>query len=115
VGVKRINDWYMEVELPTLMVPQAGAVGTHVRERSNHRITLFRTEIGNTPNLAARKILLAGDEWPWEISYGMNKDLYWRNKEENLGLFEETARARAFIDGELVREVTRVVRELQCF
>jgi hypothetical protein len=90
VGTKRIDEWYVEVEFPTLLTTEPGTViGTKVKERSDHRISLFRTEIGNTPNLHARKPLLVGDKNEWTLPYRVDSAIYHRNIDENLGLFEE--------------------------
>jgi hypothetical protein len=102
---RRIDDWEIEIEFPTPLLD--GVVHTiRVDDRSNGRSTLFRlvgSEIG--------RALRPDDEQPVRLGYFIDKDIFWRRKE----LFDEIVRARAMVDGEIIEEVERPVRELQDF
>ncbi|WP_394847384.1 hypothetical protein LZC95_07955 [Pendulispora brunnea] len=116
IGTKRVDDWYIEVEVPGLVVQEPGTViGTKVEARSKGTTWLFRTRVGNTANAGARRVLLAGDEYEYGFPYRMDKAIFDRNRHDNLGLFEQMAKARAFVAGELVTEAARPFGELQCF
>jgi hypothetical protein len=116
VGTKRIDDWYIEVEFPTLLVQEVGTgITTLVEGRSSPATSLFRTQVGDTPNVSARKRLLPGDAYQYGFPYRMDSTIYYRNLRENLGLFEAPVKARAYVNGELAAEAERRTGELQCF
>jgi hypothetical protein len=50
-----------------------------------------------------------------DFPYLVDKDIFWENQESRRPLFEETAVARAFVDGELIAEVKRRVGDMQKF
>jgi hypothetical protein len=103
-GTKRLDDWYMEVEFPTPLLEPGVLIGGMVRERSTAGRSLIRTSNRLPP-------IHSGDDFKARIGYRVNDDIY-RNQRH---LFDEIAKARAFIAGELVAEVERPVDELQCF
>ena len=121
VGTKRLDDWYIEVEFPGILVHEPGTViGSRVEGRTNERLWLFRTTIGNATAGAGRRPLHVGDDYKFGFPYRVDRDIYYNYdrlapERSERSVFDEIAKARAFIDGELVAEVQRPVRELQCF
>jgi hypothetical protein len=110
-GTRRIDDWYMEVEFPVLPSQEPGImIGGLIRERSNHRRSLFRTSLGDLSAGPGRKVLPVGDEWTFLLPYWVN-NIFSSHK----AVFAEAVKARAFVNGELAREVSRLFDELQCF
>ena len=81
--------------------------------RSTDKTTFFRN--GTFRVAADKKQLLAGDSFPFQLPYVIDSKLYWRNLEEQLGLFDEVVRARAYIEGDLAATVERGMKELQNF
>jgi hypothetical protein len=103
-GTKQLDDWYMEIEFPTPLLEPGVIIGGMVRDRSNASRSLIRTSNPLPP-------IHSGDDFRARIGYRVNDDIY-RNQRH---LFDEIAKARAFITGELVAEAERPIDELQCF
>jgi hypothetical protein len=90
-GRKRLDDWYIEVEMPTLLLEGREAEGGFVRERSNDHTSLFR--------LSTKRPLPVGDSYNADIRYRVDEALY----DEHHDVIDSwRATARAFVDGELV-------------
>ncbi len=104
-GNRRLDDWEIEVEFPTPLLD--GTIhAIKVDERSDAESTLFRLD-----GRRIGKELRPGDEQFVKIGFFVNNDIFWKRQE----LFERVAKARALVDGEIVAEVERQVRELQNF
>jgi hypothetical protein len=93
VGKKRLDDWYVEVEMPTAVLEGREAQGGFVRERSDSRTSLFR--------MSTQRPLLVGDEYNADLRYHVDTELYY---EQHAVIDSWRAKARACIDGELVAE-----------
>ncbi len=98
VTPKRLNDWYMEIEMPTpLLYPPPGTIyAARVANRSDARRTVLRTSNKLPP-------ILSGDTNTWIVTYRVDKDLFYNQRSSVLSA---TATAKAFVDGDLVLEVT---------
>lgn len=103
-GPKRLNDWYLEIDFPTPLLEPGTFIGGFVAARSNARRSVIRTSNRLPP-------LHSGDHFKAKVGYRVDDHIY-RNQQH---LFDEIARASAFVGGERVVEVTRQVRQLQCF
>ena len=116
VGTKRIDDWYIELEFPKRLIYEGGGtIGTRVVRTSDDRLWLFRTTIGNATSGAGRRPLAVGDEYPWGLAYRVDREIFYENATAENPVFDETATARAFVDGELVAEEKRRVGDLHEF
>jgi hypothetical protein len=89
---KRLDDWYIEVELPTPVLDPDMPNATQVR--SDRRITLFRTSDKLKP-------IFAGDEYTYSVRYRMNHDVFYAHQAD---LKSWEAKARAFVAGEQVAD-----------
>lgn len=104
-GGTRIDDWYMEVEIPNqLLLGHEKSLGAYVRERSNEKRTLFRP-----PN--PMRPLLCGDHYDFSLNYRVNNDIFY----DKPWVFEESVVFRAFVNGALAAELSKLGRELQNF
>jgi predicted nucleotide-binding protein len=100
-GKKRIDDWYMEVELPSPLEEPHMTVGTRVRSQAG--ITLFRTSDRLKP-------ILVGEEFKYTIPYRMDNEVF----DQFQGVLDQwTATGRAFVGGAQIAEVT--LKEIQNF
>ena len=100
---KRIDDWQIEIEFPTDLLEPHVAIGMRVPERSTPKRSLFRTSM---------KIPLhPGDQRRVEIGYRVDDAIYGHRQD----LFQEIAKARALVNGEIVAEAEKPIRDLQCF
>jgi hypothetical protein len=91
---KRIEDWQLEVELPTPLFNAAGVVHTaKVEKRSNEHTTLLR--------YPAREPLQVGDSFEATIQYRVTHELH-RQYRESLDRW--TAKAVAYVEGAPVTE-----------
>ena len=87
-GPTRVDDWYIEIDFPTCLLPSAPDSRIMRRDTTT---ALFR-QTGNPP-------ILCGDKGSLSISYRMDNDLYFKLHDKLPGL---TARARAFVGGAVV-------------
>lgn len=115
VGARRIDDWYIEIELPTCVVEKGITILSKVADRSDERTSVFRSRIGDADAGPSRRALLVGDNHKFGIPYFMDHTLFRQNTETNNALFSQVIRARAFVDGELTAEQERPFDDLQCF
>jgi len=90
-GSARLDDWYIEVEVPTLLLDPDTRFGALVR--SDADVALFRTK-GLPP-------ILCGDDYVFKVPYRVDSELY---RKIHYDLDQLKARARAFVDGEPVAE-----------
>jgi hypothetical protein len=91
---KRLEDWYLEVELPTPLLEPGTVYATLVKERSDAVRSVFRTSRRLAP-------LPAGDPYEWKLPYRVDDNLFWNQHD----VVEQTAaKARAFVNGTLVVE-----------
>jgi hypothetical protein len=90
----RLNDWYIEVELPTPLLVPGTAYSTLVKERSDATRSLFRTSSTLPP-------LPSGDSYEWKLPYRVDDKLFWNQHDV---VEQASAVARAFVDGALVAE-----------
>jgi hypothetical protein len=91
---RRLNDWYLEVELPTPLVEPGRAYTALVKERSDERRSVFRTSTKLPP-------IPSGDGYEWRLPYRVDDTVFWTQR----ALVERAAaRARTFVDGALVVE-----------
>ncbi|WP_437545669.1 toll/interleukin-1 receptor domain-containing protein [Sorangium sp. So ce367] len=105
LGRKRLDDWEIEVTFPTPLLD--GTVhAMRVAERSNAHQTLFRHS--STTGLQP---IRPADHFSFEFGYHIDDRIYSRRDE----LFPQLVKARALVNGEVVAEVERPLRELQCF
>jgi len=105
-GNKTINQWHMEIELPRALQAPAISNGALVNERSTGDFLFYRmTHEGR------RKSILPGDTMRMTLQYAMSRDTY------ALGdaLMHRVITARAYVENELVGEVSRPVAEMQNF
>lgn len=103
----RINDWHIDVEIPTLLLKRPESHIGYIRDRSNSQFTLIRV----TPE-SFRGPLFPGDSRLMKISYQMNQRLFNCHGQ----LFEQLITARAYAEGKFAAEqVTKTVSEMQCF
>jgi hypothetical protein len=93
VGDRRFDDWYIEVELPTPLLPPGTGYTTLVKERSDENRTLFRTSI--------KQPIRCGDSYKFNLPYRMDEQTFWAHKDA-LNTWGMTA--RAYVGGELVAE-----------
>jgi Caspase domain len=107
VGKRRLDDWCLEVEFPTDMLPPGVVFVSRVRTSSDGKISIFRMESKRSD----RPQLLVGDTFRLPIPYVMDDGLYGRRDE----IFQLPVRARAYVDGMIVCETTRLAREFQNF
>jgi hypothetical protein len=102
-SMKRIDDWHLEVALPTPLLNAAGVIhAAKVEKRSNESTTLLR--------YPAREPLQVGDSFERSIQYRVTHDLYYQHREALDGW---TAKAVAYVDGAPV--VERVLTKIQEF
>ena len=93
---KRIDDWQIEIEFPTDLLEPHVAIGMRVPERSTPKRSLFRTSM---------KIPLhPGDQSRVEIGYRVDDAIYGHRQD----LFQEIAKARALVNGEIVAEAEKL-------
>jgi hypothetical protein len=106
VGSKRIDDWHVDVAVPTPLLRKASAHVGFVPERSNKDATLirFRHESHNGS-------IYPGDSRLLLISYRMTHELYERRGQ----LLEQPVIARAYIQGVLGAEIKQPAANLQQF
>jgi hypothetical protein len=100
---KRLNDWYIEVELPTPLLEPHTTYATLVRERSTPERSVFRTSTKLPP-------LPSGDPYEWRLPYRVDDKLFWNQRPV---VEQASAVARVFVDGALVAEKT--LSEIQNF
>ena len=93
---KRLDDWYIELELPTPLLEPGTGYTTIVELRSDAIRSVFRTS-------TAFGALPSGDPYEWRLPYRVDKNLYW-NQHEMVEKAE--AKARVFVDGALVAGTT---------
>jgi hypothetical protein len=105
-STKRIKDWYVEVDFPTLLLPPGVHFPARVEARSNPRRTLFRTSSKLDP-------LAAGDSFTFKLPYYVDNEILFNKTLDPIEV--ESVTARAFVDGEMVAETTRPMKELQNF
>jgi serine/threonine protein kinase len=105
-GRKRLDDWELEIELPTPLLEPGITVGIRVPERSDAVRTLFRAGSHNQA-----KALRVGDRQEVRIAYRMDQTLYARKDE----LFPQVVSVRAFVNGELSADIRRTVEQMQAF
>lgn len=96
----RLDDWYIEVELPTALLEPKTTYGTRVRSEGEH--TLFRT--------SDRQPILVGEAHEYPLPYRVDHDIY---QEYGQVIDQWAARARAFVAGTKVAEAELL--ELQNF
>jgi hypothetical protein len=107
LSAKPVNDWHVDVEIPTPLLKNAASHVGFVRERSNDSVTLIRFT-----HQSHSGALYPGDSKLMTISYHMNRRLFdYRSQ-----LFEQVISARAYADGEVAAEqIKKTVSEMQCF
>ena len=59
VSAKPVNDWHVDVEIPTPSLKNAASHVGHVRERSNDNVTLIRFTISRTRGRSIRATRLS--------------------------------------------------------
>jgi hypothetical protein len=101
VSAKRINDWHVDVELPTLLLNKPASHVGYVRERSDQGVTLIR--FTHESYMGA---LFPGDSQTMKISYHMNQKLFdYRSQ-----FFEQIISARSYAESAVaVKEPHRLV------
>jgi hypothetical protein len=106
-SAKRINDWHVDVEIPTPLLKKAASHIGYVPDRSDDDVTLIRFT-----HEAYRGVLFPGDSRLMTVSYHMNQRLYdYRSQ-----FFEQFIVARAYAGGEVAaEEVRKTVSEMQRF
>lgn len=105
-GNKTIQQWHMEIELPRALQAPGITVGALVNTRSTNDLLFYRmTHEGR------RQAILPGDTMVMTIPYAMSREAY------RLGdtLMHRLIMARAYVENELVGEVSRPVGEMQNF
>ena len=107
IAARRIDDWHIDVEMPTLLLRRPESHLGCVRDRSNDQFTLIRFT-----HESFGGALFPGDSRLMKISYQMNQRLFnYRGQ-----LFELSITARAYADGRVAaEEVTKPVSEMQRF
>jgi hypothetical protein len=100
---KRLDDWYVEAELPTLLLEPDTAYKALVTERSDLNRSLLRTSTKLPP-------LPSGDHYEWRLPYRVDNNIFWNHHE---ALERAAATTRAFVDGALVAEI--VLEKIQDF
>ena len=107
LSAKPLNDWHVDVEIPTPLLKNAASHVGFVRERSNDSVTLIRFT-----HQLHDGALYPDDSKLMTISYHMNQSLF-RSRGQ---LFEQVISARAYADGEVAAEqIKKTVSEMQCF
>ena len=88
---RRIDEWYMELEIPRELVPQPSTHAVFLPERSTDSRVFFRTRI-RTP-------LLAGDHYTFKFQYNVDSAFY----EKYFQLWDNwSVLVRAYVGGEEV-------------
>ncbi len=107
VGTTTIEEWHVDVEIPTRL-PEPGVTRTaRVPERSDQNQTLMR----------ATRLTHRGDIYPGDtrlamtIDYRVDREIF----ENRQGLFEQPVTAKAYVHGELGATTAELVRNLQNF
>jgi hypothetical protein len=107
VSERIINNWHVEVELPTALVLKPASHICYVADRSNQQESLFRfTHEGY------KGPIYPGDSLTMTISYYMNWELF----KHRSRFLEQPFVARAFADGAVAaEEVRKIASEMQNF
>jgi hypothetical protein len=104
VSAKPVNDWHVDVEIPTPLLKNAVSHLGHVCERSNDKVTLIRFT-----HESHKGVVYTGNSKLLKISYRMNQTLFdYRSR-----LFEQVISARAYADEVAAEEIRKTVREMQ--
>jgi len=106
IGTKRLDDWEVEIEIPTPLLEPNTGYANRVSSRSDSRRSLFRAGKEDF-----RQPLRPGDQREILIPYRWDREIYDRREE----LFPQLVTARALINGEIVENVSKTVKELQDF
>jgi hypothetical protein len=108
VGSKKINEWHMEVELPTaLLYPGRIYMGT-LKDRSDHNRTRLRFT-----NESHGGAIYPGDRKLAAFDYRVDEELY--HSRDRFEVFKQIIRLEAFVEGERAGVCEKTVQELQHF
>jgi hypothetical protein len=106
VGQRRIDDWQIELEFPSVFLD--GVIyGLKVDDRSTRTHSLFQRD---GRRRGAEKPLFPDQVGEFTIGYHVTTDLF-RQRE----LFDLPVRARALVDGKVVAEVTKPFSDFEEF
>jgi hypothetical protein len=109
-SAKPVNDWHVDVEIPTPLLKNAASHVGFVRERSNDIVTLIRFT-----HQSHSGALYPGDSKLMTISYHMNQRLF-GGVGSRSQLYEQVISARAYADGVVAAEqIKKSVSEMQRF
>lgn len=93
IGASRIDDWYIEIEVPTaVLLPDRKHYASTVHERSNKQTTLIRF----TP-----PALHIEDSYAYNLPYRVTEPIYYANLQSNGATFSLPVQVRAYINGSL--------------
>lgn len=105
VGTRRIEEWHVEVEMPTEVLDTSRSRPLKVPGRSNRSRTLFRmSEAQSGP-------LFPGDMWEMQVPYHVDSTMHWNRSE----LFSQVVTVTAFVQGKQAGVVEKPFRDLQKF
>ena len=104
-GKKRIDDWEIEIELPTQLC-DGNVYAIKVDDRSDANSTLFRVD-----GRKLRKPLRPGDSYPIKIGYFINKVIY----DKRDYFYALPVKVRVLVDGEIAATVEKHVADFQNF
>jgi hypothetical protein len=105
LGTRRINNWHVDVEIPTPLLKTLSHVG-YVKERSDRSVSVIRFthELNNGA-------IFPSDSRLMQISYRMTHELYYGRGQ----LFDQAVSARAYVEGAMAADIKKTVGELQNF
>lgn len=89
---KRIDSFYIEIEIPTILIPEPHSFACREANRSDEKVTLFRSRW--------RDPLPSRDRKSMPIEYRMTHDIYWSTPPDVKASWRIVA--RVFVDGEQV-------------
>ena len=106
-SAKRIDDWHVDVEMPTLLLKKPASHVGYVPDRSNKDVTLIRFT-----HDSYKGALFPSDSRLLKVSYHMNERLFnYRSQ-----FLEQLITARAYAEGTVAAvEVKKIVSEMQRF
>lgn len=105
VGAKRIDDWHVDIEIPTPLLKKGTSVGV-VGGRSNKERTLFRFN-----HESDGRPIFPGDTRTMEVPYRVNDQLF----EKHGQILDQSVKATSYIHDDVGDSIERPARDLQHF
>ena len=105
-GTKRINDWHVDVEIPTPLLKKGSSYVGYVKERSDQDVSVIRFT-----HEFYKGAIFPDDSRLMQIAYSMTRELYYGRGQ----LFGQLVSARAYVEGVMAAEIKKPVGELQNF